>query len=80
MPEVEVKTVRDLMKFRGWTIKDVMVQGGVPPVVSLILSYPAAEHDVCIIFQPIVKLGRSGNVLTCAEDLMIQVKDEVLPA
>jgi len=76
MPELVFKDLNDLKKLAGWTIEKAgIIQKGVPPILGIVISHPAAEKKVLLKLWPIVRLGRSGNVVTCSEDLSIQSND-----
>ena len=77
MAEMSIKTVHDLKKLTGWTIKEA---GKLPDVIAGIgmrLSHPAAERDIVINFIAGVKMGRAGNVVIASEDIQIKVSDVI---
>lgn len=63
MPELEITTREDIKKLAGWHIKEAESIMGEQPGVRLILSHPAAEHDVSLSFVAHITMQVSADTV-----------------
>ena len=79
MAALVINTLDDLRKLEGWTIKKAFKASDRPAAVAMVISHQAAENDVMIIFDAVVNMGRSGQVVIANENIKITVKDVIEP-
>lgn len=76
MPELVITTKEDLAKLEGWTIREAHLEAsGVDPVLVLSASHPLAAKKCLIKISPMIKFGRTGNVMVADGLLTIHVED-----